>query len=36
MLTAIEADSPWNPEEELPAGDSNARVSSQTRGGVTN
>ena len=32
MLTAIEADSPWNPEEESPAGNFHARLSSQTRG----
>ena len=38
MLTGTEgeADSPWNPEVESPADNHDARVLSQTRGGVTN
>ena len=38
MSTAAEAaaDSPQNPEEESPVGNPNARLPSQTRGGVTN
>ena len=34
--TEAEADSPQNPKEESQAGNSNARLSSQTRGWVTN
>ena len=34
--TEAEADTPQNPEVQSPAGNSDARIPSQTRGGVTN
>ena len=36
LLLGLRLRSPWNPEEESPAGNPNHGLPSQTRGGVTN